>query len=68
MRGRRTLARERQQIVDAHADLQERGRIKRSALTAALAERLQQRSVPANEASLAADMGSSVSNTSPARF
>jgi AcrR family transcriptional regulator len=57
MHGRRALARERQRIVTAHADLQERGLIKRATLTAVLAQALQQRGVPAN---LAADMGMTV--------
>ena len=60
MHGRRALARERQRIVAAHADLQERGLIKRATLTAALAKALQQRGVPEPAASLAADMGMTV--------
>ncbi len=60
MHGRRALSRERQQVVDAHADLQERGLIKRATLTAALAHGLQQRGVPEPAASLAADMGMAV--------
>ena len=55
--GRRPLARERQRIVAAHADLQERELIKRATLTAALAQALQQRGVAEPAASLAADMG-----------
>jgi AcrR family transcriptional regulator len=60
MHGRRALARERQRIVTAHADLQERELIKRATLTAALAQALQQRGVPEPAASLAADMGMTV--------
>jgi len=60
MRGRRALARERQRIVTAHADLQERGLIKRATLTTALARGLEQRGVPASEASLAADLGMAI--------
>lgn len=60
MHGRATLARERQQIVAAHADLQERELIKRATLTAALAQGLQRRGVAEPAASLAADMGMSV--------
>ncbi len=60
MHGRRALARERQRIVGANADLQERGLIKRATLTAALAGALHQRGVPEPEASLAADMGMAV--------
>ena len=57
MHGRRALARERQRIVAAHADLQERELIKRATLTAALAQALQRRGVQEAAASLAADMG-----------
>ena len=57
MRERRAHARKRQEIVDKHPDLQERGLIKRAALTAALARGLQQRGVPDGAANLAADMG-----------
>jgi AcrR family transcriptional regulator len=60
LHGRRGLARERQRIVAAHADLQERELIKRAALTAALAQALQRRGVPEPAASLAADMGMAV--------
>jgi AcrR family transcriptional regulator len=60
MRGRRALARERQRIVAAHADLQERELIKRATLTAALAQALQRRGVREPAASLAADMGMAV--------
>jgi len=60
MHGRRAQARERQRIVAAHADLQERGLIKRATLTAALAAALQQRGVPEGEANLAADLGMAV--------
>jgi AcrR family transcriptional regulator len=60
MHGRRDLARERQRIVAAHADLQERELIKRATLTATLAEALRQRGVAEPAASLAADMGMAV--------
>ena len=60
MQGHRALSRERQRIVVAHADLQERELIKRATLTAALAQALQQRGVPEPAASLAADMGMAV--------
>jgi hypothetical protein len=46
--------------VTAHADLQERGLIKRATLTTALARGLEQRGVPASEASLAADLGMAI--------
>ena len=57
LHGRRALSRERQRIVAAHADLQERELIKRATLTAALAQALQRRGVREPAASLAADMG-----------
>jgi AcrR family transcriptional regulator len=60
MHGRRDLARERQRIVVAHADLLERELIKRATLTTALAQALQQRGVAEPTASLAADMGMAV--------
>jgi AcrR family transcriptional regulator len=60
MHGRRALARERQRIVAAHTDLQERELIKRATLTAALARALQKRGVSEPAASLAADMGMAV--------
>jgi AcrR family transcriptional regulator len=60
MHGRRALARERQRIVAAHADLQERDLIKRAKLSAALAQALRQRGVPEPSASLAADIGIAV--------
>ncbi len=57
LHGRRAFARERQQLVTKHADLQEREMIKRATLTNALAQGLQQRGVPEPSASIAADMG-----------
>jgi len=60
MHGRRALARERERVVAAHADLQERGLIKRASLTAALATALEQRGVTEPVARLAADMGITV--------
>lgn len=60
LRGRRELARERQQIVSAHPDLQERGLIKRATLTAALVEGLRRCGVPDADASLAADLGMAI--------
>jgi AcrR family transcriptional regulator len=56
-RGRRELARERQRLVVAHTDLQERELIKRATLTAALARALQDRGVTESVANLAADVG-----------
>ncbi len=58
--GRRLIARERQRIIDAHPDLEERGLIKRATLTAALAEGLKRRGVPESAANLAADVGMAV--------
>jgi AcrR family transcriptional regulator len=60
MHGRRALSRERQRIVVAHADIQERELNKRATLTAVLAQALQQRGVPEPAASLAAEMGLAV--------
>ena len=60
MRDRRELARERQHIIRAHADLQERELIKRATLTAALAAALRKRGVAPATANLAADMGMGV--------
>lgn len=60
MHGRRALARERQRIVAAHADLQERELIKRAKLTASLSQALRQRGVAEPAASLAADIGIAV--------
>ncbi len=57
MHGRLILARERQRIIAAHPDLQERDLIKRSTLTAALEEGLQRRGILEPAANLAAEMG-----------
>jgi AcrR family transcriptional regulator len=57
MHGRRAFSSERQRIIAAHADLQERELIKRATLTAALAQALQRRGVSQAAAALAADMG-----------
>jgi AcrR family transcriptional regulator len=57
MEGRRPIARERQRIVLAHADLQEREMSKRAMLTSELAQGLQRRGAPESSASLAAEMG-----------
>jgi len=57
MHGRRPFSLERQRIVAAHADLQERELIKRATLTAALAQGLQRRGVPEPAASFAAEIG-----------
>jgi hypothetical protein len=60
MRGRRDYARERNKLVIAHDDLQERDLIKRAVMTGALAEALLRRGVSEPEAHLAADMGIAV--------
>jgi AcrR family transcriptional regulator len=68
MHGRREHARERQRVVDTHADLQERELIKRATLTAALADALKQRGTPDLTASLVADMGIGVFYVAFARW
>ena len=60
MHGRRDLARERQRIIAAHTDLQERELIKRANLTAAIARALRERGVAEPAASLGADLGMAV--------
>jgi AcrR family transcriptional regulator len=60
LRVQRALARERQQIIEDHADLQERALIKRATLTATLTQALHERGVPEPAASLAADLGMAV--------
>jgi AcrR family transcriptional regulator len=53
-------ARQRQRIIDAHPDLQERELIKLSSLAASLAEALRQRGVGDSAARLAAEAGVAV--------
>ena len=60
MHGRRSLSRERQRIVIAHPELQERELIKRASMTAVLAQALQGRGVPEPAAHIAAEMGMAV--------
>ena len=57
---RRDYARQRQTIIDAHADLQERELIKLAALASALAEALRRRGVGDPAAGLAAEAGVAV--------
>jgi AcrR family transcriptional regulator len=57
MRVTRAVARDRQQIISTHADLQERALIKRATLTATVQQALQKRGVETATASFAADMG-----------
>jgi len=59
-RGRREGARQRQAIIAAHAELQERELIKLAALSAALADALRGRGVREPDASLAAEAGIAV--------
>lgn len=58
--GRREGARQRQAIIAAHAELQERELIKLAALSAALADALRGRGVGEPDASLAAEAGIAV--------
>jgi AcrR family transcriptional regulator len=54
---RREFARQRQALIVAHADLQERELIKLASLASAIGEALRGRGVPAPAASLAGEMG-----------
>jgi AcrR family transcriptional regulator len=56
----RDLSRQRQAVIAAHAELQERELMKMAALSAALAEGLRRRGVIDPEASLAAELGTAV--------
>jgi AcrR family transcriptional regulator len=60
LQDRRHLARQRQAIIAANAELQERERIKLASLAAALADGLRRRGVPDPGAGLAAEMGIAV--------
>ena len=53
----RDWSRQRQQVINAHAELRERELIKLDTLGAALAAGLRERGVPESEAALAADTG-----------
>jgi AcrR family transcriptional regulator len=57
---RRDFARQRQALIVAHAELQERELIKFAALAAAIAEVLRRRGAPAPAASLAAEAGMTI--------
>jgi AcrR family transcriptional regulator len=57
---RRDFARQRQALIVAHAELQERELIKFAALAAAIGELLRRRGVPAPAASLAAEAGMTI--------
>ncbi|MYR45327.1 TetR family transcriptional regulator [Streptomyces sp. SID5910] len=54
------LARQRQAVIAAHAELRERELVKLAALTSALTEALRQRGVPGSAARLAAEAGTAV--------
>jgi AcrR family transcriptional regulator len=55
---RREIARERQSVIVAHPELQERELLKRATLATAMADALRRRGVPDPAASLAAEVGS----------
>jgi AcrR family transcriptional regulator len=57
---RRDFARQRQALITAHADLQERELIKLASLASAMADALRRRSVPEPAASLTAEAGIAV--------
>lgn len=65
---RREFARQRQAIIQANAELQERELIKLSSLSAALAETLRQRGLDDQAASLTAEIAGSVFKTAFARW
>src|SRR5579884_1487591 len=56
-RGRHELVRQRQAVIAANPELQEREMLKRAVLTSAIAGALRSRGVPALEASIAAEVG-----------
>jgi AcrR family transcriptional regulator len=60
LQGRAGLARQRQVIIDAYPDLQERELIKMARLAAAVAAALRERGVPEPAATLSADSGAAV--------
>ena len=57
---RRNFARQRQRVIDATPELQERERIKLASLASALTRALRDRGVPEQAATLAAEMGIAV--------
>jgi AcrR family transcriptional regulator len=57
---RRAFARQRQALITAHAELQERELIKFAALAAAIGEALRKRGIPAPTGSLAAEAGMTI--------
>jgi AcrR family transcriptional regulator len=60
LQGRRAQARRRQRVIDANPALQERELMKLATLSAALADALRRRGVPAREAALAGETGIAV--------
>jgi AcrR family transcriptional regulator len=56
-RDRHELVRQRQAVIAANPELQEREMLKRAVLTSAIADALRSRGVPALEASIAAEVG-----------
>jgi AcrR family transcriptional regulator len=60
LQGRAELARQRQVIIDAYPDLQERELIKMARLAAAVAAALRERGAPEPTATLSADSGAAV--------
>lgn len=65
---RHVVARQRQSVIAAHPELQERELLKRAALTAAMADALKRRAVQDPVASLAANTGDLVFKTAYARW
>jgi AcrR family transcriptional regulator len=65
---RREIARERQAVIAAHPELQERELLKRATLAAAMADALRQRGVPDPAARLAAEVGAIAFSTAFARW
>ena len=68
LEGRRDFARQRQRIIEANVDLQERELIKMALLSAAIADALRQRGVADPTARLAAEAGIAVFRTAFARW
>ena len=65
---RRELLRQRQAVIAANAELQERESLKLAQLTSAIAEALRQRGVTDPTASLIAEIGSAVSKVAYVRW
>ncbi len=65
---RREVMRQRQEVIDANVELQERDSLKLASLASALAEALRQRGIPEPTASLIAETGSAVSKVAYIRW